>query len=218
MTQQIGDRFAKSRVRLRLAPGKLPFQPAVQLVHPRTTALLMELEPLVRRHGAVTRFGVVGINFTQPLQHVTALDRKVRRHIDELPSSVSQAQGEQYLRASRQLRHVARERVTHLNRCGLIGRALFHHVSQILSGMLTSGEEQGDLPVFVSGNNAAGKHTGALVAFLAFELQHTHARIVVVQNLALRRLADQFIAGWPDQFGGFFDDLPLRRRRQRNAQ
>ena len=39
-----------------------------------------------------------------------------------------------------------------------------------------------------------------------------------MDHLALRRLADQFVTRRLDRLRGFLDDLPLRSRRQRNAQ
>src|SRR5438105_1596999 len=42
MSEQVGNRLAEPRVRLRLALGKLRFQPAVQLVHHQTAPFLMK--------------------------------------------------------------------------------------------------------------------------------------------------------------------------------
>ena len=84
--------------------------------------------------------------------------------------------------------------------------------------MLASGEVQRDLPALAGGHDAAGEHARAFVRRLALQPQHAHAGVVVVHHLALRRLPDQLIPRRFDQLRGFLDDLPLRRRRQRNPQ
>ena len=55
MSQQVRDRLAEPRVRLRLALGKLRFQPMMQLLHHRAAVLLMKLQPLLRRQGLLTQ-------------------------------------------------------------------------------------------------------------------------------------------------------------------
>ena len=96
---------------------------------------------------------------------------------------------------------------------------MLQHVGHILARVLTSGEVQRDL---MSGrrdrDDATGKHTGAIVGRFTRQPQHPHARVVVVQHFALRRLPDQFVTCRLDYFRGFLHDLPLRGRGQRNAQ
>ena len=53
---------------------------------------------------------------------------------------------------------------------------------------------------------------------LPHQLQDLHRGVVVVQDLALGGLADQFLVGRLDHRGRFADDVPLGRGRQRNAQ
>ena len=48
--------------------------------------------------------------------------------------------------------------------------------------------------------------------------QDLHAGVIVIKDLALRCLADQFVESGPDHFGHFLDDLPLGRGRQGNPQ
>ena len=84
--------------------------------------------------------------------------------------------------------------------------------------MLSSCEVERD-PVRGGGDrqDIAGEHTGTIVGWFARQAQNPHARVVVVQNFALRCLPDQFIACRFHDFGGFFDYFPLRRSRKRNA-
>jgi len=48
--------------------------------------------------------------------------------------------------------------------------------------------------------------------------QNLHRRVVVVEHLPLRYLADQLFVGRPDHFRRFPDNPPLRRPRQRHPQ
>jgi hypothetical protein len=62
------------------------------------------------------------------------------------------------------------------------------------------------------------KHTRPFVGRLTRHAQHAHAGVVIVQNLSLRCLPDQFFKRRLDDLRRFSDDLPLRCRRQRNPQ
>ena len=86
-------------------------------------------------------------------------------------------------------------------------------MGDVLARMLAAGEVQGNLLALPGRNDAAGEHTGAFVAGLTLQLEHLHTGVVVVYHLALRRLPDQLIPRRFDQFGGLFDNLPLRRCR-----
>jgi len=94
---------------------------------------------------------------------------KVRRYFHELSSSMGEAVGQQNLHPRRQLRNIARERVTHLN-----GRArrfgpLLQHLGEVLAGMLGSGEVQRDLAALPGRHDAAGEHTPGFVRQLTRE-------------------------------------------------
>ena len=129
------------------------------------------------------------------------------------------------------LAQVARERVAHLDRWAELLGPLREHLGQVLSGMLAAGEEERDPAPLARGHDARGEDPGALRApsraarqrprlrqLLPSCSENLHRRVVVVQHLALRRLADQLLVGRLDHRGALLDDLPLRRGRQRNAQ
>jgi hypothetical protein len=47
VAQQIRNGLAQARVGLRFAPGELPLQPLMELLHHRAAVLLMKLEPFL---------------------------------------------------------------------------------------------------------------------------------------------------------------------------
>lgn len=99
-----------------------------------------------------------------------------------------------------------------------LSAALLQHIREIFAGMPGAGKVQRDLPSFAGGDDPAGKHTGVLIAGIAFEPRHTHAGVVVVHHFALRRLPDQLVTSRFDRSRSPLDDLSLRGRRQRYAQ
>ena len=84
--------------------------------------------------------------------------------------------------------------------------------------MLAPGKIQCNLAALAGRYDAAGEHARAVVTGLALHLQNPHARVVVVHHLALGRLPDAFVVGRFQDCGHVFDNLPLRRRRQRDPQ
>lgn len=92
------------------------------------------------------------------------------------------------------------------------------------------GEKERDLPLLPRGDNARGEQSRALagVRRLFFhsrnartrprQRQNLHAGVIVIKDLALRGLTDQFVENRPDHLRHFLDDLPLRRGGQRNPQ
>ncbi len=114
-------------------------------------------------------------------------------------------------------RRVSRQSVAHLNRRRLTG-ALLQHIGHVLARVLPAREVKRDFMI-VGGDrkDVAGEHARAFVGRFALQSQNPHARVVVVQDFALRRLPDQFFLRRLHHFGGFLDDLPLRGRGQRNA-
>src|SRR5438309_1362633 len=88
MSQQVRDRLAEPRVRLRLALCKLRFQPTMQLLHHRAAVLLMKLQPLLRCQRLRTRLGILAVDLAEHLQHIAAFVGKVRRYFHELSSSM----------------------------------------------------------------------------------------------------------------------------------
>ena len=78
---------------------KLRFQPLVQLLHQRSTVLLMKRKPLGGRKPSLARLRIIFIDIAQSLQNITTLLREVRGHFYKLPSSMREAVGQQDLRA-----------------------------------------------------------------------------------------------------------------------
>src|SRR5208283_5639494 len=85
--QQIRDGLAQPRVGLRLALGKLRFQPVMELLHDRAAVLLMKLQTLFRPQTTLPSLGLVTIHLAQHLQYIATLVGKVRRYFHELSSS-----------------------------------------------------------------------------------------------------------------------------------
>src|SRR5260370_41375532 len=103
---------------------------------------------------------------------------------------MGQAICQQNLHPRSQLRSIARERVTHLNRRAQVLGTLLQNLGKVLAGMLASGEVQRNLPTLAGGHNAAGEYARALVRRFARETLTSHAGGVVVYHLTLRRLPD----------------------------
>src|SRR5208282_247292 len=77
--------------------------------------------------------------------------------------------------------------------------------------------------------DAGGEQSRALLRARLFALlralrarprqrQNLHAGVIVIKDLALRGLAEQFVESGPHRGGDFLDDLPLGRGRQGNPQ
>jgi hypothetical protein len=105
----------------------------------------MESQPLLRTQALLARFGIMAVHLAQRLQHVTAFGGKVLSHFYKLSATVREAFGQQDLHAGRQLRHVARQRIAHLDQRGQFRSPLLQYLGQILARMLGSGEVQRDL-------------------------------------------------------------------------
>ena len=78
--------------------------------------------------------------------------------------------------------------------------------------MVAAGEVQRNLSSGAGRDDTAGQNARTLVRRFAHQAQHAHAGVVVMQHLALRRLADQLIAHRFDQLGGIRDHFPLGGR------
>jgi len=59
---------------------------------------------------------------------------------------------------------------------------------------------------------------GGRAALLGTEGENLHCRVVVVEDLALGRLPEQFVPGRDERRQGVAHELPLRGGRQRDAQ
>ena len=126
---------------------------------------------------------------------------------------------QQNLHSARQLRHIPRQRITHLNRARKSLAHVLQHVGDVLARMLASGEVQRDPPALSPVETMPLVNTPVRSSPVsALQFQYPHAGVVVVQHLALRRLPDQLIPRRLDQLRGLLDNLPLRRRRQRDPQ
>ena len=136
---------------------------------------------------------------------------KIWRHLDETPACVGDTMTDDHFEGLRHLWQVPCQRITHLDRRFQCGYPFGEDDGQILSGMLTSGKEQGDMTAIACGDNAAGEDACpsrliGLILDLPAQAQHRHRRVIVVQHAALRRLADQFVEN------GFDPHPPWRRQ------
>src|SRR5216683_1847612 len=111
----------------------------------------------------------MAVHLAQHLQYIATLVGKVRRYFHELSSAMGEAVRQQNLHPRRQLRNVARERVTHLNGWARPLGPLLQHLGEVLAGMLASGEVQRDLPALAGGHDAAGEYARAFVRRFARE-------------------------------------------------
>jgi integrase len=116
--------------------------------HPFVAAAmrLMKLQPFVGRQAALASFCIVAIHLAQRLQYIATFVGKVLRYFHELSPSVGKTIRQQNLHPLRQLHHIARERVTHLNDRARLAGPVLQHLGEVLAGMLTSGEVQRNLP------------------------------------------------------------------------
>ena len=80
------------------------------------------------------------VDLAQGFQYVPAFLGKLRRHLDEFPSSMGDTIRHHSLEF---LRQIACEPVTHLNRRSQLLGPLGQNVRQIFPGMLAPGKEQG---------------------------------------------------------------------------
>ena len=92
----------------------------------------------LRRQTTLTCFGIVTIYLARHRKHIAAFTGEVLRHIHELPASMREAVGRQDLHSYSQLRHIARQRIAHLNRAGQFRPALLQHLGEVLAGVTTA--------------------------------------------------------------------------------
>ena len=150
-----------------------------------------------------------------------ALVGEVPRHVHKPPPSVGQAVGHDRLEFFG-VRQIARQGITHLDGPVQLGRSLLQHRGQVLPGMAVPGEEQGDPMPVEDRHDARGEHARALGAAPQpvgspggpLRARTFMRRIVIVEDLALGRLADHLVEDRLDLVGTVLDDLPLRRGRQ----
>src|SRR5450759_1508832 len=89
VVEQIGDRLPQPGVRLDFPFRELCATPDLQLFHDRPAMLLMEVEALFARQALRTRLIVVPVDLAQSFQYEPALIGKTRRHLHEVPPTVS---------------------------------------------------------------------------------------------------------------------------------
>ena len=120
------------------------------------------------------------------MQHDAHFLGEAARHFDKVAASVNNALAQHRLTV---VRGVAREAVAHLQRRRQIRRTTLEHLGEVLAGVPGAGEEQGDPPSTLDGDDPGGKYAGALLigilgerrrALLAGELEDLHGGIVVV--------------------------------------
>ena len=107
---------------------------------------------------------------------------------------------------------------THLDGRTQLCPALPEHIGQVLARMLATGEVQSNLLSLPCGYDTAGEDACAFVGPFAGQPQHSHPGVIIVQHFALRSLPDQLLQRRLHHFRRFFDDFPLRRSGQWNAQ
>ena len=164
---------------------------------------------------------------------MAALLGKMLRHIDKLTPPVGQAVGHDGFEFGR---HIARQRVAHLNRWVQGRRTLGQDVAQVLPGVLASAEEQCDPVPLMHRHDARGEYAGTLplttagsvfharlrqrrsLGALAHQLQNLDCRIIVVQHIPLSGLPNQLMVSRLDLFGLGVDNVPLGRGRQGDAE
>jgi len=153
-------------------------------------------------------------NVAQRLQHITALFRKMIRHLHHLPPSVSEAVG---CRGSTPSTFGELRDNASLIWIGLAAaRArLLQHLGEVLAGMLPSGKNSAMVHAPTIDTIAAGDVPSACRRF-ACQAQNPHARVVVVHHAALRRLPDQLLQRRRIRSAAAALD-PLGRRRQRHS-
>ena len=79
-------------------------------------------------------------------------------------------------------------------------------IGEVLPGMLLTGEEERDLPLTCHGEHARGE--GPASSFFIDRRQYLHRRIVVMDDLALRRLPYQFLIRQDGRAWRFFLRCP----------
>lgn len=89
--EKVFDGLAKTRVRLDPFFIKLGVQPAFELIHHGAGFNLVELETLLGGEVSFLRDGIDMVDFSEGLDKVAALFRKVRVHVDEVSPAVSEA-------------------------------------------------------------------------------------------------------------------------------
>jgi hypothetical protein len=132
--------------------------------------VLLKPQPLLRRQATLAPFRIIPVHLAQHLRHMAALLGKVLHDFHKLAPSMRQTVRHQNLHAAGQLRHVPRQRITHLDHRAQVLRPLFQHIGDVLAGVLAPGEVQGDLLALPGRNNAAGEHAGAFVTGFALQL------------------------------------------------
>ncbi len=116
-------------------------------------------------------------------------------------------------------RGVGGERVAHLDRRREVGHALSQDGGEILARVLATGEEEGHAVALAGGDDPRGEHAGPRVGLLvgggrapllAGEGQDLHRGVVIVEDLALRRLPEQLVPDRGELRQGVAHELPLR--------
>ena len=182
---------------------------------------LVEGEARCGRQLLRPRRRVVAVDLGQGLQHVTALPWKARCDLDELSAAVRQAVGDDGIEVAR---GVVRDRVAHLNGRGESGGPLGEDSGQVFAGVLAAGEVQRHIARPRARDDSCSVHAGARLALLVFgegrlaEGEQRHGRVVVVHDLALRRLPDQLLVCRADRLCGGVYQLPLCGRGHRHTQ
>src|SRR6266576_3261950 len=114
-----------------------------------------------------------------------------------------------------------------------MGVSMLEQLVEIFPGMLRSGEEQRGRMVLAFGEDAGGKDAGSLVGLLLWcglahveesppsglaQTQHGHAGVIIVEHRLLGCLPLEFPENRLGGLGRRLDQLPLRGRRQWDAE
>ena len=184
----------------------------------------MEAQAVVGREPRRAGEGIVPVDVAEGLEHEADLGGEVVDHVDEVAARMGQAVGED---GGEVARGVGGQPVAHLDGRPELGRSLGQDGGQILARVLAAGEEQGDPVRAAEGDGGRGGHAGPAGGVLVSrggaplrdgEGEALHDGVVVVDELALRRLTHQFREDEGEPYGGIPDELPLGGGGQRDAQ
>ncbi len=229
--EHVGDGISKAAIGFDSFLIKLGLHPLVQTVHDRTTFFLMEIQPLLRRHSPLLCQSIVAVDRAEFADDVSTFVGEILKDVGEVASSMAEAIAEDGLK---RLREIAGKPVAHLDGRRQIRESFAQQVVQVLPGMVGAGEEKCDRLLGILGDDSSGEEALSLVAArsiadrilfessvwipVAEEAEDFHRRIVVVDQVALSSLHEQWVKAGMDLIGGLLTDFPLSGSRQRHTQ
>ena len=147
-----------------------------------------------------------------------ALLGEILRHVHEPPPGVRQAMGHDGIQVPRR---VGCGGVAHLDRPAEFTLPASKHLGQVLPGVVHAREEQGHPVLACLRDEPGGVDALALLRAPGHEVgpgQHLHGGVVLVDHIPLGRPGNQFLEGRLQEARRLQGQLPLRSRREGNAQ